>query len=185
MAVTIKTEQQMYDDVETYVKAQLPDLTNWNEGSPERAIAQLIKLALSMIWKPLYIAYKNIWPTTADYTGLRNWYEQFALAWLGESEEVVRANVLAKFRERSMGTAQWYEDTAITQFAEVTAAEFLAGRRGAGTADLLILRYGNDVLDDTLTAVQAYFDNPSRKICTFDLKVITRKKVDEEAAAAD
>jgi hypothetical protein len=173
-----KTEQQIYNDVESYMKSQLPDLTNWSEGSPERAIARLVAYALSMAWKILYIIYQNIWATTADVGGLRNWYEVFGLTWVGEPAGEARKQVLAKFRERAQGTAGWYESTAVNEFPEVTECHFFAGIRGPNTGDLLILQHGGDCSADTVQAVQDYFDNVQRKICTIDVKVKTYSDVE-------
>jgi hypothetical protein len=175
---TFKTEQQMFDDIVAYAQAQLPELTNWSEESIEYAIARLDAYALSMAWKILYIVYSNIWPTMGDAAGLRNWYEVFGLTWVGESADEARKTVLETFRNRMLGTAGWYEQTAVDEFPEVTEAQFFAGIRGVNTCDLLILHEGGDCLEDTVTAVQAYFDNVARKVCAIDLRVITYRDME-------
>lgn len=174
---TFKTQQQVYDDVKAYVQTQLPELTSFAEGSPERGLARLVAYALSLAWTLLYKLYQNIWATVADREGLREWYEVFGMTWAGEKETDARAQVLAKFRERALGTAGWYEVTVTEQFPEVTEAHFLAGRRGANTADLLVLHFGGDVMADTIDDIQTYFDAAERKVCTLDLAVITRHDV--------
>jgi hypothetical protein len=175
---TFKTEQQIYDDIEAYIRTQLPALTSWSEGSVERAIAKLDAYALSMAWKILYIIYSNIWATTGDAAGLRNWYEVFGTTWVGETADEARKQVLAAFRERRLGTADWYEETAVDQFDDVTEAHFFAGIRGVNTCDLLILDHGGDCHENTVTAVQAYFDNVQRKVCCIELRVITYRDVE-------
>jgi hypothetical protein len=175
---TFKTESQIYNDIETYVTAQLPQLTNWSEGSIERAIVKLCAFALSMAWKILYIIYLNIWATTGDAPGLRNWYEVFGLTWVGEVKEDARKQVLASFRERRLGTANWYEETAVDQFDDVTEAHFFAGIRGVNACNLLILDHGGDCHENTVTAVQAYFDNAQRKVCAIDLEVVTYRDME-------
>ncbi|MEE9456753.1 MAG: hypothetical protein V3W11_06355 [bacterium] len=179
---TFKTEQQIYDDVKAYI-TENTDLTNWSEGSPERAIARLVAFALSMAWKILYLVYSNIWPTTGDAAGLRNWYEVFGLTWSGESTEAARKQVLAKFRERSMGTADWYEKTAVDQFPAVTDCHFVAGVRGPNTADLIVLHHAADCMQTTVEDVQAYFDNAQRKLCTFDVQVKTYSDIEGTISA--
>lgn len=173
MPATFKTEQDVYDDVVTYVQAQLPEITNWSAGSPEHAIARAIAFGVSMAWKLLYIVYSNIWVTTADILGIRNWYEVFGIAWDSPTLEEGRRQMLASFRERHLGTKAWYEETAVEQFDEVTEATYFNGRRGVNTADLLILAHGGDVMDTTKAAVQTYFDNADRKVLTLDLSVVT------------
>lgn len=175
---TFKTENQIYDDIVTYVQAQLPELTSWSAESVEAGFARLNAYAQSMAWKILYIVYSNIWATTADVGGLRNWYEVFGISWVGESEEDARKQVLAAFRERRLGTADWYEQTAVDQFDDVTEAHFFAGIRGVNACDLLILHNGGDCLEDTVTNVQAYFDNAQRKVAAIDVRVITYRDVE-------
>jgi hypothetical protein len=174
---TFKTEQQIYDDVKEYITNNT-DLTNWSEGSIERAIARLVGFALSMAWKMLYLIYSNIWPTTGDAAGLRNWYEVFGLTWSGESTDEARKQVLAKFRERSMGTADWYEKSAVEQFPDVTACHFVSGVRGPNTADLIVLSHGSDCTQTTVEEVQSYFDNVQRKVCTLDVQVKTYSDIE-------
>jgi len=185
---TFKTEQQTHDDIVAYARTQLPALTNWSEESIEYAIARLNAYAQSMAWKVNYINYQNICATTADAAGLRRWYELFGLTWVGEIADDARKTVLATFRNRMLGTAGWYEATAVNEFAEVTEAHFFAGIRGVNTCDLLILHSGGDCLEGTVTAVQAYFDNVQRKVCAIDLRVITYRDVEalmeEQADAA-
>jgi len=175
---TFKTEGQMFDDIVAYAQAQMPELTNWSEESIEYAIARLDAYALSMAWKILYIVYSNIWPTTADVAGLRNWYEVFGLTWAGESAGDARPTVLAAFRNRMLGTAGWYEETVVAEFDDVTDAHFFAGIRGVNTCDLAILHNGGDCMEATVEAVQAYFDNVQRKVCTIDLRVITYRDIE-------
>jgi hypothetical protein len=66
----------------------------------------------------------------------------------------------------------------VDEFPEVTEAQFFAGIRGVNTCDLLILHEGGDCLEDTVTAVQAYFDNVARKVCAIDLRVITYRDME-------
>ena len=179
MPATFKTEQQIYDDVLAYIQAQIPTLTSWAPGSFERAFARAIAYACTMMWKILFICYQNIWATLADVAGLRNWYEVFGMTWTGEQEVDARLQVLARFRERSLGTANWYEVTAVAQFDDVTEAHFIAGVYGVNTAALLILSHGSDCMEDTITDVQAYFDNVQRKVVTIDVRVITYRDVEE------
>lgn len=178
MAV-FKTEQQLYTDIQAYAQAQLPTLTSWSEESVEYAIVRLNAYAQSMAWKVNWINYQNIWATLGDAGGLRNWYEVFGLTWVGEVAEDARRTVLAAFRNRMLGTAGWYEATAVSEFEEVTEAHFFAGIRGANTCDLLILHSGGDCLEGTVTAVQAYFDNVQRKVVAIDLRVITYRHMEE------
>lgn len=182
---TMRTESQLYAELEAYVKANIPTLTSFSEGSPERALAKLCAYAVSLLWKMLYSVYINIWGTTADRAGLRRWYEVFGLVWVGAETKVARAQVLAKFRERFLGTASWYELTATEQFAEVTEAYFFAGRRGVNTGDLLVLHHGGDVLESTVASVQAYFDAVERKVCCIDVRVLTRRDVEAELVAEE
>jgi hypothetical protein len=175
---TFKTEQEIYDDIVAYATAQLPALTNWSAESIEYAIARLNAYAQSMAWKVNYIIYENIWPTTGDAAGLRNWYEVFGITWVGEATDEARRTVLATFRDRMLGTAGWYEATAVDQFDDVTEAHFFAGIRGVNTCDLLILHSGGDCLEATVTAVQAYFDNVNRKVVAIELRVITYKDME-------
>lgn len=175
---TFKTEQDTHDAIVAYAQTQLPALTNWSEESIEYAFARLNAYAQSMAWKVNYINYQNIWATTGDVAGLRNWYEVFGIAWVGESAEEARKQVLAAFRERRLGTADWYEETAVDEFDEVTEAHFFAGIRGVNASDLLILHNGGDCLEDTVTAVQAYFDNAQRKVAAIDVRVITYRDVE-------
>lgn len=182
---TFKTEQQIYDSVKDYVRGQLEDLTNWSPGSPENALARLVGFALSMAWKTLYILYRNIWATTADRAGLRNWLEVFDVTWTGQTEAEARKQTLAKFREGGIGTAAWYESTAKTEFPEVTEAYLIAGRRGVNTADLLVLHQGQDVLENTVAAIQDHFDNVEFKIATIDLRVMTRRDVEDDMVAVE
>jgi len=175
---TFKTEQQMYDDIVAFATAQLPALTNWSAESIEYAIARLNAYAQSMAWKVNYINYQNIWPTTGDVAGLRNSYELFGLTWVGETADEARKTVLAAYRNRMLGTAGWYEATAVNEFEEVTEAHFFAGIRGVNTCDLLILHSGGDCLEGTVAAVQAYFDNVQRKVIAIDLRVITYRDME-------
>lgn len=170
---TFKTEQQTYTDIVAYATAQLPALTNWSDESIETAFARLNAYAQSMAWKVNYINYENICATTADAAGLRRWYEVFGITWVGDIADVARRTVLAAFRNRMLGTAGWYEATAVSEFDEVTEAHFFAGIYGANSCALLILHHGGDCLEDTVTAVQAYFDNATRKVVAIDLRVIT------------
>ena len=85
---------------------------------------------------------------------------------------------MATFRNRMLGTAGWYEATAVDQFDDVTEANFFAGIRGVNTCDLLILHNGGDCLEATVTAVQAYFDNVNRKVVAIDLRVITYRDME-------
>lgn len=183
MPATFKTEQDVYDDVVTYVQTQLPEITNWSAGSPEHAIARAIAFGMSMAWKLLYIVYSNIWVTTADILGIRNWYEVFGIAWDSPTLEEGRRQMLASFRERHLGTKAWYEETAVEQFDEVTEATYFNGRRGVNTADLFILNNGGDVMDTAKAAVQTYFDNTDRKVLTLDLAVITLSDLETEGIA--
>jgi hypothetical protein len=132
-----------------------------------------------MAWKVNYVNYQNICATTSDGAGLRRWYEVFGFAWVGESEVEARRTVLEAFRNRMLGTANWYEATAVDQFDEVTEAHFFAGIRGVNTCDLLILHNEGDCLEVTVAAVQAYFDNVQRKVVAIDLRVITYKDIEE------
>ena len=182
-----KTEQETHDAIVAYVTTQLPTLTSWSPESIEYALARLNAYAQSMAWKVNYMNYQNICATIADGAGLRRWYEVFGFAWVGETEEEARKTVLEAFRNRMIGTAIWYETTAVAEFDEVTRAEFFAGIRGANTCDLLILHNEGDCLEATVTAVQAYFDNAQRKVVAIDLRVITYKDIEdlmEEAARA-
>lgn len=176
---TFKTEQQMFDDIQAYATAQLPTLTNWSAESIEYAFARLNAYAQSMSWKILYIDYCNIWPTIADAAGLRNWYEVFGITWVGEAADEARQTVLATFRNRMLGTAGWYEATAVDQFDDVTEAHFFAGIYGANSCALMILHSGGDCMEDTVTAVQAYFDNVNRKVVAIELRVITYRDMEE------
>jgi hypothetical protein len=182
---TFKTEQEIYDDVKDYVTGQLGELTNWSAGSAENALARLVGFALSMAWKTLYILYRNIWATTADRAGLKNWLEVFDVTWGGQTEAEARKQTLAKFREGGVGTAAWYESTAKTEFPEVTEAYLFAGRRGVNTADLLVLHRGQDVLENTVAALQNHFNNVELKIGTIDLRVITRRDVEADIRAVE
>lgn len=182
---TMRTEAQIYADLEAYVKANIPTLTSFSEGSPERALAKLIAFGVSMAWKMVYGVYANIWATTADRVGLRRWYEVFGLTWIGADIKVARATVLGRYRERFLGTGPWYELTVTEQFPEVTEAYFFAGRRGVNTGDLLILHHGGDCLESTVTAVQAYLDAVERKVCAIDILVLTRRDVEGELITED
>ena len=155
MPATFKTEQQIYDDVLTYIQAQIPELTSWAPGSFERAFARAVAYGCTMMWKILYIVNQNIFATIADVAGLRNWFEVFGMTWTGAQEVEARRQVLARFRERSLGTADWYEVTAVDQFDDVTEAQFVAGVYGVNTAALLIFHHGSDCVEDTVTDVQA------------------------------
>jgi len=181
---TFKTETEMYNDVVAAVQTAIPTLTNFSEGSPERVLARLVAFGLSMAWKVLYLVYAGIWPATADLAALKNWYEVFGLVWNSPTERQARLQIIAKFRERSLGTAGWYEYTAITQFDGVTEAYCFAGRRGVNTIDLLVLYHGGDALPADVIAVQAYFDNAARKVAAIDVRVLTRSDVEEELLAA-
>jgi len=182
---TFKTEQEIYAEVEAYARSNLPELTNWSEGSPERALARLVAFALSMAWKILYTVYANIWPTTADRAGLRNWLEVFGVPWVGQTEAVARKDVLSRFRIGAVGTAAWYEDDVKSYFPEVTEAYLFAGRRGVNTADLLVLHNGQDVLGGTLKEIQVHFDDAARKVATIDVKVLTRHDVETDLAGVE
>jgi hypothetical protein len=168
-----KTEQQIYNDIVAYAETALPEITDWSPGTIENAIARLCAFALSMAWKILYIVYQNIWPTTADLAGLRNWFEVFGLAWVGGREGHARRQVLALFRERALGTAAWYETTAVAQFDDITHAHFVAGMYGVNAHALIVLHESGNVLVDTKTACQAYFNAVQRKVGAIDVRVIT------------
>jgi len=175
---TFKTEQQTHSDIVAYATAQLPTLTNWSEESIEYAFARLNAYAQSMAWKVNYLNYQNICATTADVAGLRRWYEVFGITWVGDTADEARKTVLAAFRNRMLGTAGWYETTAVDEFAEVTEAHFFAGIYGVNSCALLILHNDGDCLEDTVTAVQAYFDNVMRKVVAIDLRVITYRDME-------
>jgi hypothetical protein len=182
----LKTEQSIYDDIVTFIKAACPEITGFTPGSPENAVVRLMAYGISLMYKQLYGVFINIWPTLADLSGLRREYEQFGLTWNSPLLNVARANILAKYRERSIGTPNWYTETAVAEFEDITEAVFVAGIRGVNTGDLYIFSNGGDCLEDTITDCQAYFDDPNRKVVCIDVQVKTLRdmRTDTEAAVA-
>lgn len=179
----MKTEEEIFSDIETYVKAQLTDLTGWEWGSPERAITNAIKHAISIIWKLLYIGWKNIFASTADRTGLRRHYEDYGIAWDSPTEDEARAEVLNTMRSKGFGTGPWFEETAVANFDAVDEAHYMNIR--ANVARLLVLHAGGDVDEDIVADVQAYFDDTSRKIGPLDIEVVTYRDIEDTQALVE
>lgn len=169
---TFKTDSQIITAMEAYIQAQAAtaDLA-FDDGSPEKAIVKMSAYGLLMIYTITYIFYQNIWAHLADRVGLSEWYQVFGLTWVGEALDEARAQILAKFRERALGTPGWFEATVVNQFAEVTEATYV--NVGVNIALLAVFHNGGDVDDTTVTNIQTYFDNPNRKVVTLDLRVVT------------
>ncbi len=176
---TFKTEEQIYNTMKQAVldEADLP-LTNWSAGSVIAALLKVIASALRLCYIVLQALYFNIFPQDADRESLKRYYELWDLDWDNPDTEIARNTVLNKYREKSIiGTAAWYENTVVTQFASiVNQATCLPNYRGPGTVDLLVKRNNAPIYESDLETIRAYFAQDANKVMGADLIVRTREE---------
>lgn len=181
---TFLDRDEVFDDI-------LADATDPEEGEPGltslvynavfRGICRLVANAVGALYDTAKVVYFALWPQHADIAALRNHVEGFGAGWsTGTSEEEARAQALALYRTRMLGTAVYYENEAIDAFDEVTEAQYVAGYYGPTTAALFVANRGENVGQETLDAVADYFDDENRKVFDLDFFVLnaSQKKVE-------
>ncbi len=181
---TFLDRDEIFDDIladATDPEAGEPGLTALVYNAVFRGICRLVANAVGALYDVAKTAYLAIWPQHGDIEALRNHVEGFGAGWsTGTSEEKARAQALALYRTRMLGTAAYYENEAIDAFDEVTEAQFVAGYYGPTTAALFVANRGENVGQETLDDIADYFDDENRKVFAVDLFVLnaSQKKVE-------
>jgi hypothetical protein len=176
------------DDIRTRTKAHvqthIPTLTNFSNGSPESAIIELMAYVQGLENVQAQTVWRNIFPDTMDLTGAVHHYQTWGLTWNEPTLAEARKTILQKYREPALGTASWYEITTVAQFGvasdyttPVTQCYCFPGMAGANTIGLFVLSNGGEVMDTTLTAIETYFNDPTRKIGCFSIAAATRSTI--------
>lgn len=177
---TFLDRDEVFDDI-------IADVTDPETGEPGlsalvynavfRAIVRLVANVVGAIYDTAKTAYLAIWPQHADIEALRNHVESFGAGWAsGTTEEKARAQALALYRARLLGTAAYYENEVVYAFDEVTEASFVAAYYGANTAALFVSNRGENVGQETLDAIGEYFDDEDRTVFVMELFVLNKSE---------
>jgi hypothetical protein len=171
--MTFKSESEIYEDLKTRIQTYLPEITNWQPGGIMRAILRVTAAAIRLLYVTLEFLYWNIFPTYADRTSLRRYYEDWGLPWDAPTTENARKTVLNMYRQKGCGTKQWFRDTVLFNFDEVTSADVTFGLRALNSCDILVKYHNQSVSDDVLEDIQTYFAQDDKNVCGIDVLIKT------------
>jgi len=176
-----KTESEIYYILKTRIEAYLPQITNWRAGGIMRAILRVTAAAIRLIYVTLEYLYWNIFATYADRETLCRMYEDWGLVWDSPTTTNARKTVLGMYRQKGVGTKQWFSDTVIANFDEITTAAVQTGLRALNSVDITVSYHNNPVPDDILAEIQDYFARDDKNVCGID--VLVKTVVDQTATA--
>jgi len=171
--MTFKKETEIYEDLKTKITAYIPELTYWESGSIIRALTRSIASAIRLLYVNLENLYFNIFPTYADRAALRRYYEDFGIPWDNPSTENARKTVLNYYRQKGIGTKEYFRQAVLSNFPEVTSCTVQTNMRGPNTIDLILSYHGHPVPEDTIAEIQDFFNSDDKKICGIDMLVKT------------
>ena len=164
-----KTESQIYSDLVSGFETRL----GFTPGRIIKAIFRVTASAIRLLYVVLEYLYWNIFPTYADRQALRRMYEDWGLTWDSPTTSNARKTILNMYRQKGVGTIQWFSDTVLFNFSEVTNALVEAGIRGLNTIDITVSYHSRSVPDDIVSDIQSYFEQDDKAVCGIDVLVKT------------
>jgi len=171
---TIKSLEDIYDNMKSNMQTAVPTLTNWGKGSVIRAILQVTAAGIRLCYVVVEIIYFNLFPQDADREGLKREYEEWGLTWDDPDTEVARKIVLNKYQGSNvLGTKDWYENIILNSFNTVSEATCYPNARGPGTVNLYVTYRNSPLLESEVQEIQDYFDDPDNQPTGADILVYT------------